>query len=159
MIGGLNDLIPKSVAPALVGYLALCYLLGDVFAGRMADRIHVPACVVGLQAKAAQANYGVYAKEEVARELLREMFNGMPGLRQLPGARAIERLSQRPHQVRGASNATERCQCLAVEARRETRFDHMIWVATLRFHQPTGIRNFQGVMTRIDSSRACGKGM
>jgi hypothetical protein len=156
MISDFN-LLPKSIAPALVGYLALCYVLGDVFAGRIADRVHVPACVAGQHAKAARANYGVNAEKRMARELLREVFKGMPGLRQLPGANVIERLSETRTNTPASGSALSRCQCLAVEARRETKFDHMIWVAMLRFHEPTGVRSFQGVMARIDSNGVCGK--
>ncbi|MFT5176636.1 MAG: hypothetical protein ACI8W7_004832 [Gammaproteobacteria bacterium] len=34
----------------------------------------------------------------------------------------------------------------------------MAWVASLRLHEPDGVRNFQGAMTRVAHSGACGKG-
>ncbi len=57
------DFLPKSVAPAAIAYLILCYMLGEVFAGRIADHIHVPTCIAGQHAKAARANYGVQCQK------------------------------------------------------------------------------------------------
>ncbi len=93
----------------------------------------------------------------MARELLREVFKGVPGLRELPGAKVIERLGDISNNAPVAGTAIARCQCLAIEARRETKLDHMVWVATLRFHKPTGVRDFQGVMARFDKNGVCGK--
>jgi hypothetical protein len=151
------EILPRSIAPAVIVYLILCYMLGDVFAGRIADRIHVPACIAGQNAKAARANYNVNAEKRMARELLREVFKGLPGLRELPGAKIIERLGNINNNAPVAGTAIARCQCLAVEGRRETKLDHMVWVATLRFHEPTGVRDFQGVMARLDNNGVCGK--
>lgn len=154
MIGNL-DFIPKSVAPAVIAYLAVCYGLGDLFAGRLAQTIHIPACVRGESASAARANYGENLKREIGRKLLKQFLDGAPGFRDLPGVRVIEQLSSAPDQS-PAVGFIGKCQCLAGAARSETRFDHMAWVASLRLHVPDGVANFAGVMARLDQRKVCG---
>ncbi len=151
-------LIPKSIAPALMAYFALCYGLGDVFADRLARWVHVPACQKGLAANAATATYQTDRQQEVARELIGELFRSMPGLRDLPGARSVEKLAQAHRKSTDPIIFANRCSCLAAAARSETRFDQTVWVASLRFVEPTGVSNFAGVMARLDAQNICNGG-
>jgi len=152
------DILPKSIAPAVLAYLVVCYGLGDVFAGRLAERQHIPACVQGRLDAAARANHGRDLERQIARELLEGFFKSMPELRELPSLRGIEGLSQgsRPRDHRGP--AIVHCTCLAAAAQVETRFDHMFWVASLRLYEPTGVARFGGIMTRLDQGGTCGNG-
>jgi len=152
------DILPKSIAPAVLAYLAVCYGPGDVFAGRLAERQHIPACIEGRLEAAARANHGRDLERQIARDLLGGFLKSMPELRELPGVRAIEGLAQRPgaHGHRGMAIA--HCTCLAGVAQDETQFDHMFWVASLRLYEPAGVARFGGVMTRLDQRETCGNG-
>ncbi len=159
MLGNPFDLLPKGVGAALLVYLGLCWVLGDTFADRVADRVHVPACVSGAQAEAATSRHGFEDEAAIAREMMRDLFERMPALQELPGANVIDRLAQKqtaPTSRKASFKA--RCVCLATEAQRETGIDYMLWVATMKVYTPSGVRNFQGIMTRFDKAGACGEG-
>lgn len=148
-------LIPKSMAPAIVVYLVLCYGLGDVFAERLARRVHIPACQSGLAATAAAAAQRDDRQQREARELLGELFRAMPGLSEIPGASAIETLTGSPYERPSPSEFSDRCACLASAARAQTRFDQTIWVASLRLITPPGVSDFAGVMAGLDRQGLC----
>lgn len=148
-------LIPKSIAPAVIGYLLLCYGLSDVFADRLARWVHVPACQKGLASQAAKATYRLDSQQEAARELISELFRSMPGLRDLPGAQSVEKLTRSRRDASNPADFADRCTCLAAAARSETRFDQAIWVASLRFIEPSGVSDFKGVMARLDGQGQC----
>lgn len=150
--------VPKSIAPAVIVYLLLCYGLSDVFAERMARWVHIPACQKGLTADAATATDKIDLQQQAARALLREFFRSVPGLRDIPGAQAVEDLTRSPHRAANASQFESRCACLATAARSETRFDQTIWVASLRFIEPSGVSDFTGVMARLDGQGRCAGG-
>ncbi|MEL6311271.1 MAG: hypothetical protein AAFQ17_02725 [Pseudomonadota bacterium] len=152
------DILPKSIAPAVLAYLAVCFGLGDVFAGRLAERHHIPACVEGRLDAAARASHGRDLERQIARDLLEGVLKSMPELRELPGVRAIEGLSQRRSAQDHRGTDIIRCACLAAAAQDKSRFDHMFWVASLRLYEPAGVARFGGVMTRLDQRGTCGKG-
>ncbi len=148
-------LIPKSVAPAIIVCLVICYGLGDVFADRLARQVHIPACQAGLAAKAARATQQLDRQHDVARELLGELFRSMPGLREMPGARAVETLTRSRPDRAAPSKFADRCVCLASAARSQTRLDQTLWVASLRLITPAGVSDFAGVMARLDGQGLC----
>lgn len=157
----LNDLfgaLPKGVGIALVAYLGLSWMLGETFASRRSEITHVPDCIRGLKVSEAQARNRIVDEKTLARQVLRDLFRTVPQLKELPGAKNVERLSrQRSVESQGQKFAT-RCACLAMSAQRDTRIDHMLWVASLRFYEPTGVKQFQGVMQRMDRLGQCTKG-
>ncbi|PHP64975.1 hypothetical protein CSC94_21825 [Zhengella mangrovi] len=157
MIGDL-DILPKALVLPVLAYGALSWILGDVFSDRIAAQIHVPACIAGRTAGIARPEFDVARREETARQILREMLNATPGLSDIPGIEALSRLATEPEAARISASLRDRCACLAEAARKETRTDHAIWVATLRFYEPSGVRNFEGVMARIAQSGLCGRG-
>ncbi|MBU1211951.1 MAG: hypothetical protein KJ587_11840, partial [Alphaproteobacteria bacterium] len=116
MIGTL-DVIPKSIAPAALAYLILCYGLGDRFAERLALNVHIPACIEGETAKAARADYGADLQKEIARELFEEVFKSVPGMKDLPGMQTIEKLSSQKTRGSNTSILAAKCVCLADAAR------------------------------------------
>jgi hypothetical protein len=157
MIGNL-DFIPKSIAPAMIAYLIVCYGLGDLFAERLARTVYIPACVRGEVGAAARATYGEDLQKEIGRQLLDQFLNTAPSLRQLPAVRAIEQLSRSPVRRNETATANTKCTCLAGAARSAAKWDHMAWVASIRLHVPEGVANFPGVMARLDQRQVCGKG-
>lgn len=152
------ELLPKTIAPAVLIYLLLCYGLGDVFAGRLAERIHIPACVEGQVAAASKSNYGRNLKQQIARDLLGALLQNAPAMRDIPGMRVIEGASKNRPEPDHTRSTLARCRCLSGAALSETKFDHMLWVASLRVHKPSGVAQFAGVMTRLDQANTCGNG-
>jgi len=150
------EFLPKSIAPAVLAYLVICYGLGDVFAGRLAERVHIPACVRGKLSAAAKSDYGRNLEKQIARDLLGALLRSTPALHELPGMDVVVGASRRQDVKDYTRAAVLRCNCLAVAARSETKFDHMFWVASLRVHEPAGVSQFGGVMTRLDQIKTCG---
>ncbi len=83
------NLFPKPVVAGLVIYCLICAALADTFAARRAERLHIPACMVGLDEKEAAARYGQPSDREVARQLARSFFKSFPTFKQLPGVREL----------------------------------------------------------------------
>ncbi|MBO6550566.1 MAG: hypothetical protein JJ964_13205 [Rhizobiales bacterium] len=157
----LNDVfgsLPNGLGIALIGYLGLSWILGDIFAGRLSERVYVPTCIQGLKVSEAQARHGVIDDKTIMREVLQDLFRSVPQLKELPGAEIIDRMSRQQQSKTSKQQFTSRCSCLAITAQRETRIDHMLWVASLRFYEPTGVKQFRGVMQRLDRLGQCRKG-
>jgi hypothetical protein len=151
-------LLPKSIAPAAIAYLVLCYGLGDVFAQRRADWLHIPACQKGLGANAAEADVQTGLQQKLVRKYVDIIIKTLPPSMPKDVVKDLNDLTRPELTANRAQTFADRCTCLASAARSETRFDQTIWVASLRFVEPAGVSNFHGVMTRLDGQGICGKG-
>lgn len=150
--------MPKSIAPAAIVYVIVCYGLGDVFADRLARWHHIPQCQKGLMARASHDTNGAEAQRRAARQALDAFLDAMPALRNLPGVAAVEALSREKQLNLPAENYKDRCSCLAAAAQSESRIDQTIWVASLRFIVPAGVARFDAVMARLDTQGLCREG-
>lgn len=151
-------LLPKSIAPAAIAYLLLCYGLGDVFAQRRADWLHIPACQRGFGADAAEADVRIGQQQKIIRKYLEGIIKTLPPSMPKDVVKDLNDLTRPELPGNRAQRFADRCTCLASAARSETRFDQTIWVASLRLIEQAGVSNFQGVMTRLDGQGNCGKG-
>jgi len=158
MLSETLGLFPKSAALAALIYLAIAWLLGNTFSERLAEWRHIPACVAGLEAKEAAARHGLPSEQEIAKGVLRGILKYYPELRDIPGVGELDRSMDGLAARNQGAGRRARCACLAALARKESGIDYMLWVATLKVYEPDGVRNFLGVMSRLDHQGACGRG-
>lgn len=138
------------------GYVVVSFVTGAVFAERLAEWQHIPACNVKLAASSADSDFAALSEAERKRRLLQGLLRSMPQLRELPMVREIAPLLTGPKRTRRTTDFTSHCACLADAAVAETRWDFMVWVATLRVHTPSGVSRFSGVMANLDKTGRCG---
>lgn len=158
MLSETFGLFPKSVTLAGAIYLGLSWLLAGTFSERLVEWQHIPACIAGLKAKEAAARHGLPSEQQIARGLMRGILRYYPDLKELPGVGELASSIERPLTDTRRSGLPAKCRCLASAAREQTRTDFTLWVATFRVYEPAGVRNFPGVMARVDARGICGTG-
>ena len=151
----LSDIFPRPLVAVVIAYLCLSYALGSVFAERLAAWKHVPACKLKLTEANAQSDFTGLSEAERKRRLLQGLLRNVPGLSELPMIREIAPLLTIPKSTREPQDFASRCACLGDAAIAETRWDHMVWVATLRTYKTGGVSRFPGVMARLEKSGRC----